>query len=80
VRITEKKLSEEHLSEDYRDTCATEASFRAKVMTAIGALSTVITAVALIIIIDPSRYTVSDVNTDIAYSSVIAAAASDSVI
>lgn len=75
VRITEKKISDEHISDDYRDTYAREASLRAKVMTVIGALSTVIAAVALIIILDPSRYSVADVNTDIAYSCVIAGAA-----
>ena len=75
VKITEKKLSAEHLSADYRDLCLREAAFRATTMTAIAAVSTVIAAVALIIIIDPSRYTVADVNTDIAYSTVYAGAA-----
>ena len=75
VKITEKKLSAEHLSSDYCDLCLRESAFRAKVITAIGAISTVIAAVALIIIADPSRYTVADVNTDIAYSTVYAGAA-----
>ena len=75
LRITEGRLSDAHLSEEYLLKSSDEAKHRRIIALIAIAVSAVIATVALIFILDPSRYTVADANTDIAYSAVIALAA-----
>ncbi len=76
LKITERKLSVEHLSTSYTEKTCAEASLRKKFLLITAAASAVIIAVMLVFILDPSRYGTADPNTDIAYSAVIALAGS----
>ncbi|MBR7116414.1 MAG: hypothetical protein IKC87_01740 [Clostridia bacterium] len=75
LRLTEKRLAGHTLSEEFVSSRKREEKYR-KIIFYI-ALGTVIAvaAVALIFILDPSRYTSDDINLDIAYSVVIGAVA-----
>ena len=75
LKITEKKLSKDDLSEEYMEKKSSEAKQRRFIIIICASLSAVISIIALIFILDPSGYTVADANTDIAYSAVIALAA-----
>jgi hypothetical protein len=72
LRITERKLSTEHLSAAYTEKANAEAKLQRKIVIIFAAASAVIIAAMLVFILNPSRYGKEDPNTDIAYSALIA--------
>ena len=73
LRIFSDKLSAFSVSQEYISLKKEEKAKRFKVVLSALLLSLVFTAAALIFVLNPSRYTLEDVNTDIAYLVVIAA-------
>ena len=72
LSIFKAKLSDFATTEEYLKTAQTETKRRKIVILASLLLSAIFTAVALVFILNPARYSVEEVNTDIAYSVVIA--------
>ena len=72
LAIFKSKLSDFATTEEYLKTAQTETKRRKIVISASLLLSAIFTAVALVFILNPARYSVEEVNTDIAYSVVIA--------
>lgn len=75
LKLTEKKLSAYQTSVTYDAVKESEIKWRRIVIISCAALSALVSAVALIFILNPARYVSDDFNTDIAYSSLIGLAA-----
>ncbi len=71
--LLKNKLSDFATSEEYTKLAETERKRRKTVILISFLLSALFTAAALIFVLNPARYSVEEVNTDIAYSVVIAA-------
>jgi hypothetical protein len=72
LSIMKRKLDTFSASEKYLALVKEEKKRRQAVILSALALSAIFTAVALIFVLNPSRYSLDDINTDIAYSVVIA--------
>ena len=75
LSIIEKKLSPASGSEEYLSVKEKEKKKRRIIIASAAALSSVFAIVAMIFVLDPSRYTLDDVNLCVAYSAVIGAIA-----
>ena len=71
VKLLERTIKTK-MSDAYLLAKAKEAKFRKRLLLVFSSLGTVVGAVSLFFILDPARYTVENLNTDIAYSVVIA--------
>ena len=74
LSLFKRRLAENSLSEKYLAAVRTEEKRRLITLLSSLALSLVFSAVALIFVLNPARYSLTDINTDIAYSVVIASA------
>ena len=75
LSILEKKISPTSASEEYLTVKEKEKKKRRIIITSTAAVSAVFAIVAMIFVLDPSRYTLDDVNSCVAYSAVISAIA-----
>ena len=71
LKLARRRLAGRELSEDYKLTREKEAKHRRVVIIIAAALSAIFAAIALIFVLNPARYTIEDVTTDIAYSVLI---------
>ena len=71
--MAEKKLNSVNYSDAYIIIKETEATFRRVLAFIEAGIILLVTAFAATVVLDPSRYSVEDVNSDVAYSAVIAA-------
>lgn len=71
LKLVERRLSPSDSSEEYSGTKAYEAKLRKRLLIIAAAASAVIFAATLTFVLNPSNYSTTDVNTDVAYAAII---------
>ena len=71
LKLVERRLSPSDSSEEYSRAKAYESKLRKKLLIIAAAASAVIFAAALTFVLNPSNYSTTDVNTDVAYAAII---------